>query len=60
FAEGKLAGDAIKSSKVLRKYSEVMVVGRKKAISELSDRAEYLVAAAAKGIDMDEAIQEYG
>ncbi len=60
FAEGKLAGDAIKSSKVLRKYSEVMVVGRKKAISELSDRAEYLAAVAAKGIDMDEAIQEYG
>ena len=60
FAEGNLAGDAIKSSKVLRKYADMMVVSKKRAISELSDRAEYLVEAMGKGIDMDEAIQEYG
>ncbi|MGC8538097.1 MAG: ATPase, T2SS/T4P/T4SS family [Candidatus Micrarchaeia archaeon] len=60
FADGKLANEVIKSSKVVRKYSDMMVVSRKKAISELSDRAEYLIAAASKGKDMDGAIQEYG
>ncbi len=60
FAEGKPVNEALKSSKVVRKYSDMMVVSRKKAVSELSDRAEYLVAAAAEGKDMEEAIQEYG